>query len=160
MQGDESMQWCQDGVEMAYFGEWVFELRTRARLSQEELGNAAKITKSYVSVIERNLPNPKTGALPNPRRGVVERIADALGAPREEALRAAGLAPLSENAPSEKLVSTHSLTGELQYMSEGALETLSPDQELAEAVYRLEQAEVGIQDARQIIARIIENRKQ
>ncbi len=75
---------------MANFGDWLFEARKNARLSQEELAERAGISKNYVSTLERNLPNYKTGAPPQPSRKVVEAIAIGLSVPVPEAFAAAG----------------------------------------------------------------------
>lgn len=75
------------------FGEWLKEKRVAARLSQEELADRAGCSKNYVSVLERRMPHPETGALPQPSRAIVTSLATALNVSLKEALSAAGYAP-------------------------------------------------------------------
>ena len=75
-------------LSMPHFGDWLLAARKSAELSQEVLADKAGISKNYVSVLERNLPNYKTGALPNPSRKVLADIATALNLPKSEVFQA------------------------------------------------------------------------
>lgn len=79
---------CLNRILMKHFGEWLFAARKRANMSQEELAGKANISKNYVSVLERNLPNYKTGALPQPSRRVLTDLAIALGVATPEIMTA------------------------------------------------------------------------
>ena len=81
---------CLERTFMAHFGEWLFAARKQAGLSQEEVADLANVSKNYISVLERNLPNYKTGALPQPSRKVVSALAMAVSKSEAEALKAAG----------------------------------------------------------------------
>jgi transcriptional regulator with XRE-family HTH domain len=72
------------------FGAWLRETRRKARMTLEELAEKADCSKNYLSVLERNAPHHKTGALPQPSRKIVTAIALALGEPISDALQAAG----------------------------------------------------------------------
>jgi transcriptional regulator with XRE-family HTH domain len=67
------------------FGDYLRQHRKRQGLSQGQLAHKAKISQSYVSGLERGMNR-------QPDRDNVLALADALGVPRQEALRAAGYA--------------------------------------------------------------------
>ena len=84
------------------FGEWLKTARETARMTQVDLADAARVSQSYVSAIER-------GINPRPDRRFVLAFARALGRPIGEALRAAGDDELAErindgHAPARVLV--------------------------------------------------------
>ena len=60
------------------FGEWLKEQRLNARLSLEELAERVGCSRNYLSVLERNTPHHKTGALPNPSPEILRGIATGL----------------------------------------------------------------------------------
>lgn len=76
------------------FGEWLIDIRKKAGLTQEQLAERAQISPSYVSALEREEPNTRTGEPRMPRPDVVDRIARALGIPAGEARSAAGYSGL------------------------------------------------------------------
>ena len=63
------------------FGEVVRQLRTSARLSQEQLAEAADLHRNYVGLVERGVNSPSLSA--------VASIARALGVVPSELLRRA-----------------------------------------------------------------------
>jgi transcriptional regulator with XRE-family HTH domain len=79
----------------ATFGDWVLEKRTAQNWTQNELLTRAGniITKSYLSQLENNRSNRKSGAPIRPSMDKVDAIADALGASVNEARRLAGYPP-------------------------------------------------------------------
>ena len=81
---------------MKSFGEWLISERKKKTWSQDDLADRAGVSKNYISRLERNLPDPRTGAQPQPSRKVVEAIAAALGWSPEEPLRMAGYAAAVE----------------------------------------------------------------
>lgn len=68
------------------FGAKLRELRKNARLSQRELAERVGVNFSYLSKIE-------SGAMPPPSEQVIEKLADALGADKDELLLLAGKIP-------------------------------------------------------------------
>jgi transcriptional regulator with XRE-family HTH domain len=79
-------------IAVATFGEWLYQHRKAAGLSQDDLADQADCSKNYISRLERDLPHGVTGAPPQPSRKIVEALGVALGVPAIEALRAAGYA--------------------------------------------------------------------
>ncbi len=75
---------------MSKFGEWLYDARRRAGLSQEKLAEKADVSKNYISIIERDHPHPVSGTLPSPSRKVIVALASALGEPEQIALQLAG----------------------------------------------------------------------
>jgi transcriptional regulator with XRE-family HTH domain len=77
------------------FGDWVLEKRTAQNWTQNELLTRAGniITKSYLSQLENNRSNRKSGAPIRPSMDKVDAIAGALGASVNEARRLAGYPP-------------------------------------------------------------------
>lgn len=63
--------------------------RSGRRVSQDEIARAAGISRSYYGFLEAGY-NPTTGKPVQPDRDLVRRLALALDAPAEDALRAAG----------------------------------------------------------------------
>jgi transcriptional regulator with XRE-family HTH domain len=73
------------------FGKWLRSCRSERGISLRELGRIAGANYSYIARLEH-------GAHAAPSRGMVIRLAQALGAPRAEALLAAGYAPYLEES--------------------------------------------------------------
>lgn len=71
------------GIEVA-LGAWIRERRTATLVNQRELANRAGISRSYLCDIER-------GRGTKPSVEMLDRIATALGADRNELLRVAGI---------------------------------------------------------------------
>jgi transcriptional regulator with XRE-family HTH domain len=86
------------------FGQWLFEKRREAGLTQPQLAESAGTSKQYVSNLERDAPHPLTGALPRPKVEIVDALARALGAPIAEARLSAGYAPPGEAFSKQVLV--------------------------------------------------------
>lgn len=80
-----------------HFGEWVRRWRKAKGLTQQELADMVGKTKSYISNIERNEPNPTTNAPIRPRVEVVDKIGKALSKTAAEAREMAGYG-IRENA--------------------------------------------------------------
>lgn len=76
---------------MPHFGETLYSARKKAGLTQDQVADKAGVTKSYVSALERNLPNYRTGALPHPKRDIVIKLANACDALVNEFLLSANL---------------------------------------------------------------------
>jgi transcriptional regulator with XRE-family HTH domain len=75
------------------FGRWLLEKRQAAGLSQQQVADRAKVSKQYVSNLERSAPHPVSKALPKPSLAKVDALAGAVGAPLAEARLVAGFAP-------------------------------------------------------------------
>lgn len=78
------------------FGGWLRLKRKESRLTQGELADKVGISTSYVSTLERSQPHGLTNAPPQPAKHVVISLAKALNTDLDEALLAAGYAPISE----------------------------------------------------------------
>lgn len=82
------------------FGNWIRSKREekghreRRRVSVAEVARRADLSRQYVSQLEAAF-NPATGKPADPDAEVVRRIARALDADEEEALRVAGKGPLA-----------------------------------------------------------------
>lgn len=74
-------------------GQWLTDKRRRAGLTQEELAQRVPCTRSYISSLERNVVEAKSGRPIQPSREFVQALARALGIPINEAFTAAGYAP-------------------------------------------------------------------
>jgi len=83
------------------FGAWLVQQRKKADLTQETLAERARLTKSYISNLERNQPHTVSGALPRPSVEAVDAIAHALGVPVNEARLYAGYAPKESDVSPE-----------------------------------------------------------
>ena len=81
------------------FGKWLSAKREKAGLTQEGLAEAAGVSPSYISALEREEINTKDGKPRQPKVDKVEKIARALGVPVDEARAEAGYAPLSGSRP-------------------------------------------------------------
>ena len=77
---------------MEAFARWLKAARVREGLTQEELGQRAGCSKSYISTLERNAPHSLTGEPIQPDDKLVDAIADALNEPRKTARLLAGYA--------------------------------------------------------------------
>lgn len=75
------------------FGEWLKRTRKKQGLTQQQLADRVKVSKQYISNLERNARHGTSGAKPTPSAKVVKRIATGLEVPESEALRAAGYYP-------------------------------------------------------------------
>jgi len=75
---------------MATFGEWLFAARKKAGMTQGKLGKSIKVSKNYISVLERDLIDPRTGKPPHASRKVAAGLAVTLGLTEIEGLNAAG----------------------------------------------------------------------
>ena len=84
-EGSVAMQTCYA------FGKWLRNCRSELGISLRELGRIAGANYSYIARLEH-------GAHAAPSRGMVIRLAQALGASRIEALLAAGYAPYLEES--------------------------------------------------------------
>jgi transcriptional regulator with XRE-family HTH domain len=78
---------------MSNFGEHLHQWRKESGLSLRALADKADISPTYIDNLEKNKPHSVTGALPQPSRDVIKRIAAACGVPGDMALRAAGYLP-------------------------------------------------------------------
>jgi transcriptional regulator with XRE-family HTH domain len=84
------------------FGKWLHDKRLDARLSLESLAGKAKVSKQYLSVLERAAPHALTGKPVTPKPELVERLAKALDADIDEARTAAGYASPSREPQTVK----------------------------------------------------------
>lgn len=75
------------------FGAELKRLRKQARMSLDELATAADMSKTYLANIENNKPHPISGALPEPSREIVTKLAIALDWKLADAFLLAGYAP-------------------------------------------------------------------
>jgi len=78
-------------------GEWLREKRKLHRMSQDAFADAVRkhlnggsFTKSYVSLLENDRPQGKSGALPSPRREILQAIAKVYGVGEDEILIVSG----------------------------------------------------------------------
>lgn len=80
------------------FGKWLFEKRKdkHPKMSQEDLAQQAGCSRAYISLLERGEGHPKTGKPIRPEPEMIQRLANALGANYDDALRAAGYLPDSD----------------------------------------------------------------
>lgn len=80
------------------FGDWLRIRRKATGLSQEALAKAADnvCTGSYISNLERNADVGKNGQPNRPSEEVVEKLAQALRVPLNEARDMAGYAPVGQ----------------------------------------------------------------
>ena len=104
-----------------HFGEWVRRWRKAKGLTQQELADMVGVrietvirimvgkTKSYISNIERNEPNPTTKAPIRPRVEVVDKIGKALSKSVAEAREMAGYG-IKENAGTSSVNSRKAAT--------------------------------------------------
>jgi transcriptional regulator with XRE-family HTH domain len=74
------------------FGNWLLERRQAKNLKQVDVAKRVGISVSYVSALEREEPGP-TGKIRKPTVEIVDKIARALSANKDEARVAAGFAP-------------------------------------------------------------------
>ena len=81
------------------FGTWLKERRISLDMRQDDLARLAGTTKQNISRLEKGKPTPKTGAIPLPSQDMFDSLAEALGVPVIEIMRAAGL--LSEDEQRE-----------------------------------------------------------
>ena len=75
---------------MAEFGEWLYRVRKRVGLSQQELADLSGCSKSYISTLERGAVHSGSGGEIRPSEEIVAAIANALNAPINDARLAAG----------------------------------------------------------------------
>jgi transcriptional regulator with XRE-family HTH domain len=75
------------------FARWLYETRKAAKLTQQELADAARCATSYVSMLERATVHPTSGGQLRASEDIVEALAVALGADVDLALLTAGYAP-------------------------------------------------------------------
>ena len=61
-------------------GTVLTQLRARKQMTQEELSKKAKVTRSYIALLE-------TGEKKNPSLAILQRLAKALGVPVTELLQ-------------------------------------------------------------------------
>lgn len=101
------------------FGKWLSEKRMAANLTQPELAKRVGFSASYVSALERDEPNARDGSPRRPRVEKVDKLAKALGVPKDEARLAAGYAPLGQSGEVIKLPDV----GQLAFLKD-----LPPDQ--------------------------------
>jgi len=74
------------------FGLLVRSARKDKRLTVEEAAKRIGISKQYLSVLERGVPSPLTGKATRPKVELVDKIADVLEIPPDEARQVAGYA--------------------------------------------------------------------
>lgn len=82
-----------------HFGTWLRNARKAAALSQERLASLAathgvRVTGAYISNLERGYDTNKAGKPIRPSHELVEALAKALRVPIDDALLAAGYAPV------------------------------------------------------------------
>lgn len=77
------------------FGKWLSSRREDARLTQQEVADRVGISFSYVSALERDVPNSRDGSPRRLRASKVEKLAKVLGVDVNEARLAAGYNPVS-----------------------------------------------------------------
>ena len=78
---------------MATFGEWIFERRMAARLSQTECAKRSGFSVQRWNQIESDDSRKKDGTAPQIRRETAEKISRGLGVDVAEVYAAAGLMP-------------------------------------------------------------------
>lgn len=137
-------------------GDWVRVYRKQRGWTQEELRMAAKISKGYVSAIERNAPHSLTGKESTPKAAVLDRIAAALApSPRlirqyqNEARDLAGLARISDKRPA--FVVEDFTTGDY---TTGYTDGTVTKNDIQTILTELTQAERIIQTARAILQKL------
>jgi transcriptional regulator with XRE-family HTH domain len=75
------------------FGRLVAQLRKGANLSQQELADRAELSRGYIAQLESGYRGGRV------KRATVHRLAQALGAPVSELLRAANLGLTADDIP-------------------------------------------------------------
>lgn len=75
------------------YGQWIKQTREKLGLKGKDLAARAKVSKQYISSLERNAPHGITGAAPRPSLKVVKALAEALQVPESESMRRAGYYP-------------------------------------------------------------------
>lgn len=124
------------------FGDWLRARRTELGLSQTELERRAKVSKQYISNLERNVRQPISGELIKPSVEVVDRLARALGVPIAEARLKAGYAPPeTEEGPKDLLERMRVLFHGWEELSEqDKAQMMAAIEVIAESVQRRRQA--------------------
>lgn len=84
---------------MTTFGQWLTQKRESVGLNQTELANRARVSKNYISLLERDAPSPTSDRPIQPRKKQVEKIAKALNVNINEALEAAGYLTVEHDEP-------------------------------------------------------------
>lgn len=74
------------------FGKWLADKRRKAQLTQEELASRIPCSRAYISSLERNVIESKSGRPIQPSKDFIIALARALSIPSNEALTAAGYA--------------------------------------------------------------------
>lgn len=75
---------------MSVFGDWLLYHRKAKNLSMDSLATLSGVSKNYISMIERDLPDKRTGIRPRASRNVVIALARALEIPIGAVLPLAG----------------------------------------------------------------------
>jgi class 3 adenylate cyclase/tetratricopeptide (TPR) repeat protein len=75
------------------FGDWLQEKRIASGLSLRSLAKKAGVSHAYIDTLEKNKPHPVTGALPQPTKEIVLKLAKACNASVDDALTAADYLP-------------------------------------------------------------------
>jgi transcriptional regulator with XRE-family HTH domain len=77
-------------LDMETFGKWLAHHRKKAGLTQDGLGKRAGCTGAYISSLERDVVESKSGRPIQPSIELVDAIARGLGVPQSVARKAAG----------------------------------------------------------------------
>lgn len=67
------------------FGQWLKQKRKEKGLTQDELAKQVGVSLPYISKLERDQRHTESNARPQPKVGVVDKIAKSLGVPVQEA---------------------------------------------------------------------------
>ncbi len=78
--------------EVETFGDWLKRQRKKRGLSQSDLWRETGISKQYISGLEKNARQLRSGKLIRPGEDKVDKFAHTLGVPVAEARRVAGYA--------------------------------------------------------------------
>lgn len=76
-----------------HFGLWLLTNRKKAKLTQAQVADIARISKAYVGHIENTRPHGTSGTAPKPSREIVTRLAKAVRGDVDQALLLSGYAP-------------------------------------------------------------------
>ena len=131
------------------FGVELKRRRKTARMSLDELAESATISKTYLANIENNKPHPISGALPNPKRDVVTRIAIALDWKLADALPLAGYAAPQELL--QKFPHAHSISNGEDVLASRVGGEVIPASKMERARKMIEDGQKSINDGLRLL---------
>jgi len=92
---------------MTQFGDWLYKKRKDRGITQQQLADNSRVSKSYISMLERGTKHPSSGQDVTPSEETVEALAGALFANVNEARLAAGYKASIQEPPGETLLTVY-----------------------------------------------------